>query len=280
MFEEKKMVSIGHRGCRGLMPENTIASFIRAIELNADALELDVVITGDKKVLISHEPWINSKICLDKNGNTIAPEIGEKINLYHLSYEEIKKFDCGLKIHPDFPEQHKLKAVKPLLDEMLLAVKEHCRMKNMSLPVFIVEIKSDEKEYDIRQPDPHEFVARVMETLSLHLTSSHYLIQSFDRNILKVVHEKYSEVMMSALNESVSNTSDFFKILEFLTPYYSPQFEFVNNETMRFCRERGIEVFAWTVNNKSDAAKLTSLGVKGIITDYPDRIPSAMSKII
>ena len=63
----------GHRGCRGLLPENTIPTFLKAAELGADALELDVVITGDKQVLVSHEPWFAAEYCLKPDGRSITP---------------------------------------------------------------------------------------------------------------------------------------------------------------------------------------------------------------
>lgn len=265
---------IGHRGCRGLMPENTFEGFLKAVDVGVDALELDVVITSDKKVLISHEPWLNHEICLDANGNEMNTAQASGLNLYLLSYEQIKKFDCGTKINPEFPEQKKMKATKPLLEDMLIQLKEYCSQKNIPLPVVCIEIKSDEKFYSKSQPPPDEFISLVMETVSKQLTSSQYLIQSFDMNILKILHEKYPEVTLSALNETVENTEMFFDKLGFITPYYSPYYIFVNESMIEFCSNHGIEILAWTVNNETDAALLKSKGVRGIITDYPDRIKS------
>lgn len=272
IFPSDKTIIIGHRGCRGLMPENTVEGFLKAVDVGVDALELDVVITGDYKVLISHEPWLNHEICLNTNGNEMSTAQASGINLYQLSYEQIKKFDCGMKINPEFPEQKKIKATKPLLEDMLIQLKEYCSQKNIPLPVICIEIKSDEKFYGKFQPPPDKFISLVMETVSKQLTSSQYLIQSFDMNILKVLHEKYPEVTLSALNETVENTEMFFNKLGFITPYYSPYYIFVNESTIEFCTNHGIEILAWTVNNETDAALLKSKGVRGIITDYPDRI--------
>ena len=63
----------GHRGCRGLLPENTIPAMIKALDLGVTTLEMDAVITGDNKVILSHEPWFNSKISTDPEGRPVAP---------------------------------------------------------------------------------------------------------------------------------------------------------------------------------------------------------------
>ena len=274
IFPSDKTIIIGHRGCRGLIPENTIEGFLRAVDVGVDALELDVVITGDHQVLISHEPWLNNEICLDANGNEMSTAQATGINLFQLSYEQIKKFDCGLRVNPEFPEQKKMKATKPLLEDMLIQLKEYCSQKNIPLPVVCIEIKSDEKLYGKFQPQPDELVSLVVETVSKQLTSSQYLIQSFDLNILKILYEKYPEAKLSALNETVENTEMFFDKLGFITLYYSPYYIFIDESAIEFCSRHGIKILAWTVNNETDAALLKSKGVRGIITDYPDRIKS------
>ena len=93
----------GHRGARGLWPENSIYGFLKAIELGVDVLELDVVVAGNKEILVSHDPFFNPLICLDPNGNEIGAE--DDYNIYRMTYSEIKKFDCGSKFHPGYPTQ-------------------------------------------------------------------------------------------------------------------------------------------------------------------------------
>ena len=113
----------GHRGCRGLLPENTLPAFIKAMELGVTTVEMDVAITKDKLVVVSHEPWMNHEICSDKNGNEInrADEMG--YNIYQMNYDEVKQFDCGSKTHPRFLYQQKIKTYKPLLSEVIDSAK-------------------------------------------------------------------------------------------------------------------------------------------------------------
>lgn len=104
----------GHRGCRGLFPENSLPAFEKAIDLGVTTLELDLAITKDHKVVVSHEPYMNSVICFDPDGNTIDASMERKYNLYQMTHEEIKQFDCGSKVHSNYPNQKKLKTYKPL----------------------------------------------------------------------------------------------------------------------------------------------------------------------
>src|SRR5688572_27304061 len=105
----------GHRGCRGLMPENTIPAMIHALDLGVTTLEMDVVITKDKKVILSHEPWFGQEITTKPDGSFMKDREERKFNIYWMNYEETKAFDVGMKPHPRFPKQQKIKVTKPLL---------------------------------------------------------------------------------------------------------------------------------------------------------------------
>src|SRR5690349_18285871 len=93
----------GHRGARGLYPENTIPAFIAALDSGVTTIEMDVVITKDKQVVVSHEPWMSSAICLDSSGNEFSSKDEKKFNIYELTYDEVKLFDCGSKVNEKFP---------------------------------------------------------------------------------------------------------------------------------------------------------------------------------
>src|SRR5687768_4027297 len=105
----------GHRGARGLKPENSIPAFLYAIDLGVTTIELDVVVTKDKKLVVSHEPWMSSALCLNQAGQPITEKEQKKFNIYQLTYDEVKQFDCGSKVNDAFPQQEKLQVFKPLL---------------------------------------------------------------------------------------------------------------------------------------------------------------------
>jgi glycerophosphoryl diester phosphodiesterase len=91
-----------HRGARGLYPENTTGAMLEALKYPINTLELDVVVTADKKVIVSHEPWMSDEICLDPDGKSFE---GKKYNISKMSLKDVQEFDCGSKPHPRFPRQ-------------------------------------------------------------------------------------------------------------------------------------------------------------------------------
>ena len=105
----------GHRGCRGLMPENTIPAMLNAIGLGVTTLEMDVCISKDKKVFLSHEAFFNHEITTKPDGGFIDEKEEKSFNMFQMNYTDIIKYDVGMKPHPRFPDQQKMKAVKPLL---------------------------------------------------------------------------------------------------------------------------------------------------------------------
>mgnify|MGYP005668312051 FL=1 len=114
----------GHRGYRGLYPENSIEGFLKSIEIGVNTLEIDVVISHDKQVVISHEPWISSHICIDSAGNKINND-KEKFNMYKMDYVTIRKFDCGIIGNKQFPEQNKISTFKPTLINTINIVEDY-----------------------------------------------------------------------------------------------------------------------------------------------------------
>src|SRR5690349_3229617 len=92
----------GHRGCRGLMPENTLPAMKKALEFGVTTLEMDVVISRDKKVVVSHEPWFNSEISTTPGGAFVNPDEEKSLNIFCMDYEEVIRYDVGLKPHPRF----------------------------------------------------------------------------------------------------------------------------------------------------------------------------------
>ena len=128
----------GHRGCRGLMPENTIPAMLKAIDLNVNTLEMDVVITADKKVVVSHEPFFSHEITTLPSGDTIEAKDEWQYNIFHMTYDSVKLYDVGLKPHPRFPSQQKMKAVKPLLADLIDAVEAYLIKTNQPRNIIII----------------------------------------------------------------------------------------------------------------------------------------------
>lgn len=266
----------GHRGSRGLMPENTIPAFKKAIDLGVHTLELDLIITKDKKVVVSHDPFFNPNCTTDPTGKFISKE--NQGNLYKLSYEEIKKYDVGLRGNKDYPEQQKMAVYKPLLEDMIRESEKYAKAKGVKPLKYNIEIKSEEKEYDISQPKVEEFSDLVYQIIIKQLPPERVTLQSFDYNVLKFWHQqieqkKYKSIALSALIEPMNNNEVRFNLdkLGFKPQIWSPYFVQATEKRVKELHELGIKIIPWTVNKREDMEKVKALGCDGLITDYPDR---------
>jgi glycerophosphoryl diester phosphodiesterase len=262
----------GHRGCRGLMPENTIPAMLTALQLGVTTLEMDVVITKDKKVVLSHEPFFNHEITTRPDGSVVTEKEERSLNIFKMTYEEVKKFDVGLKPHPRFPQQQKKAAYKPLLSELLDIVRQYMMAAKRPLPFFNIETKSIPATDDVFHPKPAEFVELLIAVIKEKEIEDRVIIQSFDFRTLQYLHQHYPTIKTAMLIEDFDRRGIEKQIeaLGFNPTIYSPHYSLINEALLNYCHERKIKVIPWTVNKKEDIERLKKMGVNGIITDYPD----------
>jgi len=262
----------GHRGCRGLMPENTIPAMLKALELDVTTLEMDVVITKDKKVILSHDQWFGQEITTKPNGDYIGEREERTYNIYWMTYEQTKTFDVGLKPHPRFPQQQKMKLTKPLLSEVIDAVKKETAARKKPMPFFNIETKSNPLFDGVFQPKPEEFVELLMGVIKEHQLEELVIIQSFDFRTLQYLHRQYPAIKTAMLIEEDDKRSfsEQLKALGFTPSVYSPAYQLVNEKLVKTCHRQHIKVIPWTVNDKTAIEQLKKTGVDGIITDYPN----------
>ncbi len=261
----------GHRGARGLLPENTIPAFLRALDEGVTTLELDVVITKDKRVVISHEPYMSGSICTKPDGNPVAGKESQNFNIYEMTYEEVKGFDCGSRGNTRFPEQQKMSAVKPLLTDMIDAVEAYLAKNNLPKVGYNIELKSSPSRDGVYHPQVNEFSDIVQNTIADKLSANRYTIQCFDFRVLQYFHKTYPDVSLVALVENRKGVKANIESLGFTPQVYSPYFKLIGKKDIDYCHEQGMKVVPWTVNTVKDMNQLVEKGVDGIITDYPDR---------
>jgi glycerophosphoryl diester phosphodiesterase len=265
----------GHRGARGLKPENTIPAFIAALDIGVTTIELDVVISQDKQVVVSHEPWMSSEICLKPDSTYIAKNEEHSLyNMYTLTYDQIQKFDCGSKGNVKFPEQEKFAVKKPLLKEVIFAVEDHIKSYSQYEVDYNIEIKSLPAGDNKFHPTPEEFSTLVFQLIDQYLPWDRVVIQSFDFRVLKYWKKNYPHVRLAALVEKRSSpmaAREALNALGFNPSIYSPDKESLDKETITVMHQKKIRVIPWTVNEQEDMKRLKSWGVDGIITDYPNR---------
>lgn len=262
----------GHRGARGLMPENTIPAMIKALELGATRLELDLAVTKDGEVILSHEPYMNPAICLDQDGITI-PKSDKTHNIYQMSYREVLAYDCGTKFNADFPEQLKFHVTKPKLADVFIQVDQYAKNFGYLKPKYNIEIKSSPAGEGIFHPHIKEFSDRVVKQIDETIGLDRVNLQSFDFRVIKYIHDTYPDAQLSML---VSNATAYelqLAELGFVPEIYSPYFIQLTPEIVNALHQKGMKVIPWTVNTTEQMNKLLDMGVDGIITDYPNLAP-------
>ncbi len=260
----------GHRGCRGLFPENTIAGFIHAVDLGVTTLELDVVITSDKQVLVSHDPFMSHEICKTPEGESITISGEKAFNIYQMTVAQAQQFDCGLTINPNFPDQVKMPAVKPTLNEVIDVIENYTASKQLPAIRYNIETKCTPEGDNIFHPGPEEFSELLIRVITNKKIYSRTIIQSFDIRTLQYIKLQHTPVALSLLVENVRSVTYNLKKLGFLPDVYSPHYKLLTKRRVKSLHEKNIKVIPWTVNKQADMERLIAMGVDGIITDYPD----------
>jgi glycerophosphoryl diester phosphodiesterase len=262
----------GHRGSRGLMPENTFPAMKTALDLGVTTLEMDIVFTKDKQAILSHEPFFNHEITTKADGSYVTEAEEKSLNIFNMTYEEVKKYDVGMKPHPRFPKQQKLAVYKPLLSDLLDSVQQYMMTSKRALPYFNIETKTSPSTDNIYHPAPAEFVEGLMAVVRAKQIEDRVIIQSFDFRTLQYLHRKYPLIKTAMLIEDFDERGlkDQLKALGFSPTIYSPEHKLVTKELVEKCHEQNIKVIPWTVNDKTRIEELKEMGVDGVISDYPN----------
>ena len=261
----------GHRGCRGLLPENSMPAFIHAIDLGVTTLEMDVVISADEKVVVSHDPYFSSTICKDPSGIDIPKGEEKGHNIFQMKYAEIAKYDCGSKEHSGFPEQQSIHVTKPLLSEVLDSCEAYVKRKGLKRLRYNIELKSTESGDGVYHPEPKKFSRLVYEVTKQFISPEQLIIQSFDFRILREWNKNYEGIQLAALVSNIKSPESNLQELGFKPDIYSPYYKLLSKGHVTSLHEQSILVVPWTVNDKDQMTDMLDMGVDGIITDYPNR---------
>ena len=275
---------IGHRGARGLMPENTIEGFEFTLDLGVTTLEFDVLVSKDNVPVITHDYQLSSSLTRDYNGKWIgenSPKISE------LTLAQLKQFDVGgldsRSIYgANYPEQEFLSGIRiPKLSELLDLA---CLPKGQNL-YLLMEIKSD------GTLKVTKVISQIVDEIRKRKLGNRTILHSFDWELLKECHRLAPEIPRSFLSQlpenydvssdpaSLDSTPDFssFKtsipkaIANQEGQMWCPYFKDVTSELVQEAHSLSLIVCTWTVNEIKDMENMIDAGVDGIITDYPNR---------
>lgn len=254
----------GHRGNPKVFPENTVEGFISAVGEGVHAIEMDVVVSKDKKVVVSHETYMAAGKVLTPEGLPISKQEESSYNLFQMDYSLIRKFKCVLLNKPAIGH-------KPLLSEVIQSIQEYTATAGLILPVFNIEIKSEPAAYGLSQPHPEEFAELLLKVLQKHHFKDQVIIASFDPHILNLVHEKNPQLKTSFLTEDEGIEKNL-SLLKFTPGIYSPRVDLVKSRSfVESIHSLGMRVIPWTVNHEEEIMKMVKMGVDGIITDHPKK---------
>ena len=261
----------GHRGTRGLMPENTIPAMLKAIDFDVNTIEVDVVISKDKQVVISHDIYFHADFSTTPEGKTMTKKDAESRLLYKMDYDSIRKYDVGLKQHPGFPQQQNLAAHKPLLSELIDATDAYLINKGKKV-IYNIELKANADWDGTKQPPVEELVDLTMKVVKEKKLERRCYLQSFDFRAMQVIHKKYPHITTAILigGGEKRTLSQQLETLGYTPEMYSPSYTLVTKELVDECHHKGMKIIPWTVNTVDEMKKMKALGVDGIITDYPN----------
>jgi glycerophosphoryl diester phosphodiesterase len=260
----------GHRGGRGLMPENTIPAMYHAIDLGMTTLEMDTHITKDQEVVVTHDDYLSPAFMLDPQGQEIPKSDDRKYAVFQMNYDALKQFDLGSKYYEAFPRQKKMKSYIPRLGELIDAVQQYLKETGKKQVFYNIETKCSPEGDGLLNPDPEIFVKLLMEVIEKKGIQPFVVIQSFDRRTLQILHKKYPKIKTSYLVANKKSFEENIADLGFNPFILSPMYQVVNAELVKKCHERQIKVIPWTVNMAKEIVELKALNVDGIISDYPD----------
>ncbi len=286
---DKSLDIEAHRGGRALKPENTLASFANALSMGVDTLELDMGVTKDGVIVVSHDRWLSPDLARDANGAYVAPP---GIPYTQLTLAQVKTYDVGV-IRPgsdyakQFPDQTAIPGTRiPTLAEVFALVRKsgngHVRLN--------IETKLNPLIPDA--PDPDRFVTLVLDLLKRENFAGRVMVQSFDWRTLQLVQQRAPAIPTVYLTSQASFFANIF--LDKPSPWtagfdpmrhggsvpaavkaaggkaWSPYYKDVDKDTVAEAHRLGLQVIVWTVNDPKDIAGQIDLGVDGIISDRPD----------
>jgi len=259
-----------HRGARAFFPENTVQAFCKAADLGVRVIELDLLVSGDHQLVVSHDPWIGAPHCTAPDGRPLEERDRGHFRLYDMPYAAIAAFGCGL-ADPHFPLQRGIEAHKPLIAEVFSQVDAHMHLRRLpGRMIFNIELKSWPDRDNELHPPPDVYAFLVAEEIRRSAMASRVRVQSFDGRLVREVRILCPELCYGLLVDEEPHFGDCVGKAGFVPAYVNPYFSLLNPDLLERLHSEGVRVVPWTVNRPEDMLRLKRMGADGIITDHPE----------
>lgn len=277
--EEYRVDVQAHRGGMGLYPEESLEAMINSVNLGVNTLEMDMCISQDGQVILSHDRFFHHRYATRPDGTPVM-DGDSLVYLYQLPYSEIAKWDVGSKYNPGWPEKKCIPVCKPIAADVISAVEAYIKENNLPPVKYNIEIKSSDEEGEgVLWPEYHEFTDLCIAVMDSFDLGDRLIIQCFDERVLNYINQKYPGHILSSLWEGWE--TDFDKqmsLLDFVPQWVSPESENVDSTFMARAHECGMKVVTWTVDSPEEMNRLMDLHVEAIISNYPDRLLKVSSE--
>ncbi len=242
----------GHRGARAVLPENTIPAFAYAIDQGVDAIEMDVAVTKDDVLVISHDPVLNPEICRSPGGAVIR----------ELTFAQLRLWDCGSLVNPHFPNQQPIPGTRiPALEEVFTLAERGNFLFNIEAKLF--------PDHPALTPTPERFAELLLHAIDRHHLRPRVIVQSFDFRILIAMKNLAPAIRLAALDED-ENLGDFVSVARgACAQIIAPEKGLVTPAKVVAAHQAGLQVIPWTANTPQAWDPLLAAAVDAIITDDP-----------
>ena len=261
-----------HRGGAGVRPENTFSSMQYSIDLGVNTLEMDMQITSDRQVIISHENYFHPDYCTRPDGSEILKG-DPKEYIFTMPYDSVARYETGLKVNPRFPDQKKIREHKPLASDLIDFIEHYTAERGVSPMRYNIEVKtSDKKGEGEKWAEYHEFVDITIPLLQSKNLGDRLVIQCFDERALRYMHEAYPDLFLSYLTNKEQDLEGLLDKLGFVPDWWSPNYEGITPENVKLAHEKGIKVVPWTVDDEGEIRRMIECDVDAIISNYPERV--------
>jgi glycerophosphoryl diester phosphodiesterase len=253
----------GHRGARGNHPENSLAAFAFALDHGITSLELDLHMTRDGVLVVYHDDVLNTAICKKEGEGGVTG--GNHTAIREMSLQELKQYDCGSGVNPDFPQQVVSKQSILTFDELLTFLHTKYALVPWRLNVEIKTTQETDSDEYVRT-----FAKKLVEGFETQGLVSSSIIQSFDLRALQVVRAMNRRIQTSYIAEGPKQFDELLKLCsDNRIDYFSPDVNGLSSEIVQKFHQKGIRVLPWTVNSLEEMERMVAWQVDGIITDYP-----------